>query len=222
MDLGAYAVSAVRGVFAAEPSSVESATYRPMPDGFDKQCDEAIFAEYRFPNGGRAKISSDLQATGGYPFSTVTKNWPNFKHILPFLSVKLKAKSETTADGRESSTQTLFTIHNYMGPHMYHRFDITTTTELKDAQGKTVKAEKKVEYKKFYNWATASEGRKGEEWWSTYRFQLEEFVNRVKRRPGSGVWVDPDDSIRQMELIDATYIKAGLPLRPTSKTLEKV
>ena len=42
-------------------------------------------------------------------------------------------------------------------------------------------------------------------------------MNRVKKRKGSGVWVDGEDSIRQMEMIDATYLKAGLPLRPTSK-----
>jgi hypothetical protein len=44
--------------------------------------------------------------------------------------------------------------------------------------------------------------------------------NGVKKRKGSGVWVDGEDSIRQVEMIDARYFKAGLPLRPTSKALD--
>lgn len=222
MDFGAYAVSSVRGVFEAEPSNIRSATYRAMPDGFDKQCDEAVFAEYDFPNGGTAKFSVDLQATGGWWFPALTKNWPNLKNSLPTITIRLKATSETSSDGLEKSTQKFFTVHNYMGPHMYHRIDTSTTTQLKNPQGKVVKVEKKVDYIKAYKWPTVQEDRKGEEWWSTYRYQLEAFVDRVKGRTGSGVWVEGEDSIRQMEMIDATYLKMGLPLRPTTKALEKV
>jgi predicted dehydrogenase len=111
-------------------------------------------------------------------------------------------------------------VHNYMGPHLYHRIDIATTTQFKDSQGKMTKTATEVEYKKVYNWPSTNESQKGEEWWSTYRFQLEAFVDRIKGRKGSGVWVEAEDSIRQMELIDATYLKTGLPVRPTSKALK--
>jgi predicted dehydrogenase len=222
MDLGAYAVSTVRHVFAAEPSNIKSATYRPMLDGFDKQCDEAVFAEYEFPNGGAARITADLQATGGWWFPALTKNWPNFKDTLPTITIRLKATNEKLSEGLEKSTQKHITVHNYMGPHLYHRIDTLTTTQFKNPQGEVVKTEKKVEYLKAYKWQTVQEGRLGEEWWSTYRYQLEAFVDRVKGRKGTGVWVDGEDSIRQMEMIDATYLKMGLPLRPTSKTLEKI
>jgi predicted dehydrogenase len=220
MDFGAYAVSTVRDVFAAEPSNIRSATYRAMPDGFDKQCDEAVFAEYDFPNGGTAKISVDLQATGGWWFPALTKNWPNLRDSLPTITVKLKTTNEKLSDGAEKLTQKTFTVHNYMGPHLYHRIDISTTIQLKSLQGEVMKTEKKVDYLKAYKWSTVQDGRKGEEWWSTYRYQLEAFVDRVKGRTGSGVWVEGEDSIRQMEMIDATYLKTGLPLRPTSKALE--
>lgn len=76
MDFGSYTLSSMRAVFGAEPTEVVSATHRPIPDGFDTRRDEAVFAEYRFPNGGRGKISADLQARGGYPFPTLTSKWP--------------------------------------------------------------------------------------------------------------------------------------------------
>lgn len=219
MDLGTYAVSVVRSVFAEEPTSVKSATYRPMPEGFDKQCDEAMYAEYEFSNGGTAKITADLQATGGYWFPAITKNWPRLNIALK-ATIRLKATNEAVEGGLNKSTQKVITVHNYMGPHLYHRIDIATTVETKDQSGKVVNTEKKVEYKKAYKWPAGEEGKNGEEWWATYRYQLEEFVNRVKKREGSGVWVEPEDSIRQMEMIDATYLKTGLPVRPTSKALE--
>lgn len=80
----------------------------------------------------------------------------------------------------------------------------------------------------------------GEEWWTTYRYQLEGFVrkireveeetakskNKVPYKPtggGSdsnsggyvykGPWVSLDQSVRIMDVIDAVYEKAGLPVR---------
>ncbi|KAF2643465.1 oxidoreductase domain-containing protein [Massarina eburnea CBS 473.64] len=224
MDFGAYAVSSVRGVFGKEPIGVKTASCRPMPKEFDDKCDEAIFAEYEFGNGASAKISADLQAKGGYPFPALTQNWPSFKNFLPTIEVKLRPQTESADGGLEKSIQKSFTVYNYMGPFLYHRIDIVTTTQLKKStDGKVVKTDTNTEYKKVYKWPAEreAEGRIGEEWWSTYRYQLEEFVNRVKKREGSGIWVEPEDSIRQMEMIDETYEAAGLPVRPTSKALEE-
>jgi predicted dehydrogenase len=58
--------------------------------------------------------------------------------------------------------------------------------------------------------------RPGKEYWSSYRYMLEEFVKRIKGRPGSGVWVSGEDSINGMVMVDQAYEKCGLPLRPTS------
>lgn len=48
------------------------------------------------------------------------------------------------------------------------------------------------------------EGGKGEEWWSTYRYQLEAFVDKVKGRTPQ-TWVSPEDSIANMEWIEKIY-----------------
>ncbi|OQU93654.1 hypothetical protein CLAIMM_00136 [Cladophialophora immunda] len=59
----------------------------------------------------------------------------------------------------------------------------------------------------------------GQEWWTTYRWQLEAFVRMIREGPGEGEagykgpWVGMDESIRVMEMIDRTYEKLGLPLR---------
>jgi hypothetical protein len=56
----------------------------------------------------------------------------------------------------------------------------------------------------------------GDYHWSTYRHQLEQFVNKVRGREGSGVWIAGEYSINQMRVVDMAYKKAGLPIRPTS------
>jgi predicted dehydrogenase len=201
MDYGCYAVSSLRSTFHAEPTDVTTATYTPLPEKFDKQIDDAMVATYTFPNGGTGKIDVNFNNRGGYWFPALTKNWPTLWFGLPKLTLDLKEK-----DGKK--TQIIF--HNYLAPFLYHRIDIITTTA----------GTSKVEYKKEYTWSTSEEGFKGEEWWTTYRFQLEAFVDRVKKRKGSGVWVEPEESIGQMETIDATYLKSGLPVRPTSEALE--
>jgi hypothetical protein len=84
--------------------------------------------------------------------------------------------------------------------------------------GALLKTWKISQHLKSYSWPSGDkQAYAGEDWWSTYHCQLHEFVNKIKGREGSGVWVDGDDSIKQMEAIDRTYEKAGMKLRPTSK-----
>jgi hypothetical protein len=42
----------------------------------------------------------------------------------------------------------------------------------------------------------------------------------VKGREGSGIWMEGDDSVRQMEMIDSAYLEAGLPVRPSCEFVE--
>ncbi|EJD39255.1 NAD(P)-binding protein [Auricularia subglabra TFB-10046 SS5] len=92
-------------------------------------------------------------------------------------------------------------IFNFVAPFAYHYISVT------DAQGKT-------RTEKVYKPATAS-GKKGEEWWSTYRYQLEAFVDRIRGRTPD-YWMEPEDSIAQMEAVEKIYEKSGLGVRPAS------
>jgi predicted dehydrogenase len=60
-------------------------------------------------------------------------------------------------------------------------------------------------------------GKRGEAWWTTYRYQLEAFVDRVKAAKNQeqyhGPWVDLDESVKIMEIIDGVYKKSGMPER---------
>lgn len=223
MDIGHYTLSALRGVFGAEPTDVTSATPSFFHPTQHQLCDRAMDATYTFPNGGSGHVLSDLGARGGYWFPWLTSNWPNFSDLLASISVTLRPENlETTNNGLHKSSQKSLMFWGFMGPHSYHRIDITTTTTLRDpSSGKIVKEEKKTEYKKAYKWPEGMGGeKKGEDWWVTYRYMLEEFVNKVKRRDGSGAWVDGEESIKQMEATDRTYERAGMLVRPTSKEME--
>ncbi|KAF2741553.1 NAD(P)-binding protein [Polyplosphaeria fusca] len=210
MDFGSYAVSSVRGIYDAEPSVVTSASYRAMPPGYDTKIDHGVKASYEFPNGGTADIAADHKTS-----------WATLRKALaPNLLVTMKPKETQIAAGRKEVEKKVIHFTNYMGPQMYHKILVTVNTETLDAQGKVVKIEHSKKVEKAYSWAEKSEDMKGEDYWATYRYQLEAFVNRVKGRKGSGVWVDGEDSIKQMELIDRTYEKLGLPARPTSEVLQ--
>ncbi|KAM0261051.1 hypothetical protein ACHAQJ_002490 [Trichoderma viride] len=60
-------------------------------------------------------------------------------------------------------------------------------------------------------------GKRGETWWTTYRYQLEAFVDRVKAAKNQeqyqGPWVELDESVKIMEIIDGVYKKSGMPER---------
>ncbi|EJD07630.1 NAD-binding protein [Fomitiporia mediterranea MF3/22] len=90
--------------------------------------------------------------------------------------------------------------NNYAGPHMYHYITVVP----KGDQGK-----KRVE--KAYTFPDGF----GEPWWSTYRYQLEFFVDKVKGRQPR-LWMDGNDSTLNMRWIERIYEKTGLGSRPKS------
>lgn len=65
MDIGTYSVSALRGVFAAQPCECVNAKATPLSrEGEDERCDESFKAEFKFPNGGVGIIDASLMAKG--------------------------------------------------------------------------------------------------------------------------------------------------------------
>ena len=60
-------------------------------------------------------------------------------------------------------------------------------------------------------------GSRGQDWWTTYRYQLESFIDQVKAKETGEAYRGPnmrvEESIKLMTLIDAVYDKAGLPRR---------
>ncbi|KAF8638226.1 hypothetical protein AX17_002375 [Amanita inopinata Kibby_2008] len=94
-------------------------------------------------------------------------------------------------------------FYNAMLPHLYHYISIRDK-----ATGHTTYEHK---YSGGPLWG---EGR-GQSHWSTYRYQLEAVVDRLRGREPAH-WITGNESIAQMETIDWVYRQSGMPLRPTS------
>jgi hypothetical protein len=219
MDLGTYNALTLRQMFWTEPEECIEAIPRMMPKGFDQKCDHAFKVKWRFPNGGIGDIEADLSGRGGYPLPWLTSGWPRLG--LPQCSavhqeVVVKDDTLDSSSGREHVSVKTVSMWNFLAPYIWHRIDVSEEHKIRTVNDKKViKTWTENSSKKVYTWASNSKNP-GEEYWSTYRHQLEQFVNKVKGREGSGIWMDGEDSINQMAMVDSAYEKAGLPLRPTS------
>lgn len=110
-------------------------------------------------------------------------------------------------------------FQNFIGPWVTHSISITPVTR-DPATGKTLSRGKKVQQKCYQGgplWEqeeARTEGKIGEEWWTTWRYQLEGFARKIQEGDAyAGPWVTLDESVKVMEMIDAVYTKGGLPVR---------
>jgi predicted dehydrogenase len=225
MDVGTYNILTLRQMFGAEPEECIEAIPRMMPEGYDQKCDHAMKAKWRFPNGGIGDINADLGATGGWPLPWLTSSWPRLE--IPMSKAvhrEVIVPDKSLSAGQEHVVVRTVAIWNNMAPQHWHRIDITESHTIRNTNDKKViKSWDETSHKKRYAFPSPSDPTKpGQESWTTYRHQLEQFVNRVKGREGSGVWMDGEDSIKQMAMIDSAYVKAGLDLRPTSSYLREI
>jgi len=217
MDLGGYMVLSLRQMLGTEPDECIEATPRIMPEGFDQNCDQAMKAKWRFPNGAIGEIEADLASRGGYPLAWLTSGVPSMR--LPkcyAVHREVAVKDDGLTEDQEHVYVKTITFWTHMFPQFWHRIDISEKHIIRNVTDKKIiKTWTETSYKKAYTWDVGSKNS-GEVYWSTYRHQLEQFVNRIKGRAGSGIWMDGEDSIKQMEVVDGVYKKAGLPIRPTS------
>ncbi|KAF7330914.1 NAD(P)-binding protein [Mycena venus] len=83
-------------------------------------------------------------------------------------------------------------IFNFLIPHYYHSITISPT-------GKS----RRVERAYSFNGAA-----KGEDWWTTYRYQLEAFVDKVQGR-NPQTWIEPEDTVANMKSVEEIYAKVN-------------
>nr|GAT56738.1 NAD(P)-binding protein [Mycena chlorophos] len=91
-------------------------------------------------------------------------------------------------------------IFNFLIPHFYHSITVSPA-------GKSRRVERAYSFKGI---------AKGEDWWTTYRYQLEAFVDKVQGRVPQ-TWLEADDTIANMKWVEAIYAKDGFGSRPASK-----
>jgi len=190
MDMGCYTLNCIRYLSSSNPTSVLAASHVPFippssPSSFKPQVDRGTTASLALPNDVTASLKADLSM----PF--------RFGIIPPMPQLG----TTVTCDGGEIE------IYNYVLPTLYHSIKVTT----KGANNKG--GETRIE--KVYSFADGKMEGKGEAWWTTYRFQLEAFVDRLKGRTPQ-TWVEKEDSIANMAWIEEIYAKTGLGSRPKS------
>jgi predicted dehydrogenase len=214
MDFGTYPLNCLRQILREEPREVLQAQERvDLPAKSDKAEDQpveqAMTATYKTESGATARLVADLATSSSWMRSLPGFGWPKCE-------AELEEKDLGTSDGETHSVKRKVTIWNHLFPSIYHRIDVDDTHSIR-RDGRIVKTWNESQYLKAYSWSPEDgRGVTGQDWWTTYLYQLNEFVNKVKGRDGSGVWVDGEDSIKQMEAIDRTYEKAGMKVRPTS------
>ncbi len=207
MDL-TYTGEVLRTIFGAEPEECVECKCKVMPPPNDL-CDLEFDATWRFPGGATAEMHGNLQPTMG---ETLTK--------MPRVEVTHRptvVPDSSLPAGEEKVRTRKVGMTNYLISNVWHRIDVEDEWEVRKVEGgATVRKWKTKEIKKAYTLKEAGVDQPSERYWLSYRYQLEEFVNRIRGREGSGVWLDGENSIAQMRMIDMAYAKAGLPLRPTS------
>ncbi|PMD35522.1 putative oxidoreductase [Hyaloscypha variabilis F] len=206
MDCGTYCALFLRKMFGTEPVECIEATPTLPPEPWDQKCDQVMLAKWRFPNGGIGSIDANLSN-------------PVLKSKLPWCQAIHKEKvvqDESLSEGKEHVVIRTIVGNMVIQPVVWHRVDIKEQHTIRTiADKKVLKTWTTTDYKKAYTWEEFDGKKLGEDWWISYRWMLEEFVNKIKGRQGSGAWMSHEDSIHQMEMIDSGYVKASMAIRPS-------
>ncbi|KAL8392194.1 hypothetical protein RB595_002400 [Gaeumannomyces hyphopodioides] len=224
MDLGTYPCSAVRLAFGGVvPEECTSAELRPCPPPHER-CDEAFKATFRFPNGGTAEIEGALK--GSWLQTGVPGLWVEHRPVV--------VPDADLPEGQEKTRTRKLYMGNFMASFIWHRIDVedefvVRRTAAKGTGGAAAAAaadekdsvlKRWVEKRSYkaYTWEEAGfeERGGGLPGFTSYRHQLGAFVDRIRGRAGTGMWVEHDDSIAQARMLDMAYEKSGLGVRPTS------
>lgn len=171
-----YTISSVRYLASADPISVLTATSSFY--GSLPAANEPI------DTGTRATLAfpNDVTASINCDFDVPWRF--GFIPRVPDLTVNVEC---------ERGSVELF---NFIAPVLYHWIRVRTD----DPSGKGKTKERIEKTYKFQN------GEKGEEWWTTYRYQFESFVDRLKGRTPQH-WMSKEESVGNIEWIEKVYEK---------------
>lgn len=205
MQLGTYNMAILRMVFGAEPVECVTCETGVLGDGVHDRCDSEFKASFRFPNGGIGEARTTLQGP------TLWK--PS--------EAKVTHREVVVADDslpaqQEKLRTRVVTLHGFIQAIVWHRIDVRDSYVVRDKESlKPVKSWVESSTHKAYSYAEGGMEGPGNKWWTSYHYQLEEFVNRVRGRK-TKFWISAEDSVSQAKMVDMAYEKSGLGLRPNS------
>ncbi|EXJ84431.1 hypothetical protein A1O3_05099 [Capronia epimyces CBS 606.96] len=208
LELGTYVMCVLREITGAEPEECTRCTVRKSP--VSELCDEAAEATFRFPGDVVGEAVMDMRASA----STL----PTFK--VTVVHKEIPVEDDKLPRGQQLLRVRKLTLNNFLMSATWHRIDIEDDFIVRKSASEVVKRWTKKESKKIYTFRDIGIDQPGEPSWISYRHQLEQFVNHIRGREGSGLWVSNEDSLAQAKMIDMAYEKSGLPLRRTSKFVQ--
>ncbi|PON22686.1 hypothetical protein TGAM01_v208372 [Trichoderma gamsii] len=207
LAMGTYNFAALQLLFGESPEECISCDVKSYTEGIHDKCDYEFKATFRFPNGGTGVASSTLVG------ETVMKpSWVTVK------TREAAIPNDDLPAGQQQYQKRELTLQGLIHGAFWHRIDIKEVNEIRTKDGQVVKQWEKTTSRKAYTWKEAGgefSDLPGEAHWMSFRHQLEQFVNKVKGRKTQH-WVEREDSIAQMKMLDMAYEKSGLGPRPTS------
>lgn len=213
MSMGPYAFAALRLAFGAMPEECIKCDTHSYTDGIHNGIDLDFETTFRFPNGGTGTAKSTLNGPTLWIPSHVTAI--HKKVVVPDTMLPRHQEKLLTRE---------VTLNGMLHPFIWHRIDLKDEFEIRNKEdGKVIKKWTEKKSRTAYNFRDdggENANIPGEVWWMGYRYMVEEFVNRIKGRK-TRYWIEPDDSINCMKMIDMAYIKSGLGPRPTSEMVEE-
>ncbi|KAL2840170.1 hypothetical protein BJY01DRAFT_257474 [Aspergillus pseudoustus] len=214
LNIGMYPMSVLREVMGAEPESCTRCVAKPAPAPNEK-VDESAEATFAFSGGRTGEIVCGI--SGG------ALSLPTFNVSVVHKEVAVVALEDLPSGVKLAPGQKLYRIRrvvlsNFMMTAMWHRIDIQDEFIIRQAE-QVVKRWTTKESRKIYTFRDAGTDEPGEPHWTSFRYQLEQFVNRVHGRKGAD-WVSGEYSLAQAKMVDMAYEKCGLPVRRTSSFVQ--
>ena len=208
MSMGTYNFAVLRLLFDAEPVECLGCETHTFPEEQFQKIDNDFKASFRFPNGAIGEAQSTLRGNTIWlpSFVTVTNK-------------EVAVPDDSLPAGQEKILKRELTLHGLLFGLFWHRIDIKDTYVIRSGDKVVSKTWQETKSQKVYTFKEAGDkfaNLPGESYWMSYRYMLEEFVNKVKGRE-THAWVSGEDSIAQMKMLDMAYEKSGLGARPTSK-----
>ncbi|KAK6082729.1 hypothetical protein SCUP234_04053 [Seiridium cupressi] len=209
MDLGSYTSSALVRIFGGVAEACEEAAFKPTT--YDARCDQNYNVKYRFPGGRVGVMEGDLK-------SPIDQFYPVLDVEHGPVIISSADAGVDVAAGQEVIRTRKVKFTNFVLPHVGHSIQVEDEFAVRKIgeEKAVVKTWKKSETIQTYTFREAEIEQDGEPFWTTYRYQLEQFVNKVRGRE-TAQWVDGDRTTDTLRMIDMAYTAGKFPLRLTSE-----
>ncbi|KAL2257281.1 hypothetical protein VTK26DRAFT_386 [Humicola hyalothermophila] len=220
-DLTYQALSVLRAVFGADPDRCER---------WEQRSPRHVLhgSAWRFPNGGVGEARVCLQGGGGASVAGAGINTGaeplvrvvvREEEVVGFEEGEERAEEMVVEEEVEKVARREVELRAYFcGPPLWNRVVVREEGMVRrKGSGKVVRRwkvegvgegerERRRKMKKgVYTLREAGIEGESEPHWTASRFLLEEFVNKVRRREGSGAWVGGEESVGLVRMVEMAY-----------------